>query len=97
VEEEEPVQPAVPARHHSYAPRRAVEKQAVVVEEDNPDELFCVCRTPSHGEMVGCDNDSCPNGEWFHVGCMNLKEGITTSAEWSQQTWYCPECALDRT
>ena len=26
---------------------------------------YCICQQPSYGDMVGCDNDTCPY-EWFH-------------------------------
>ncbi|KAJ5698152.1 Zinc finger PHD-type [Penicillium macrosclerotiorum] len=61
-----------------------------VDEEDDEDEgaedtrVYCTCRTVSHGDMVACDNDSCPY-EWFHWKCVGLtREPVGT--------WYCDEC-----
>ncbi|KAJ5890522.1 Zinc finger PHD-type [Penicillium subrubescens] len=60
--------------------------------EDDEDEdegaedtkVYCTCRTVSHGDMVACDNDSCPY-EWFHWKCVGLtREPVGT--------WYCDEC-----
>ena len=34
------------------------------------DTRYCICRQPSYGDMVGCDNDDCPN-EWFHFSCVS--------------------------
>ena len=54
-------------------------------EEGNEDtKVYCTCRTVSHGDMVACDNDSCPY-EWFHWKCVGLtREPVGT--------WYCDEC-----
>ncbi|KAJ5109698.1 Zinc finger PHD-type [Penicillium argentinense] len=47
-------------------------------------EVYCTCRTVSHGDMVACDNIKCPY-EWFHWKCV----GLTTEP---QGKWYCDEC-----
>lgn len=56
-------------------------------EEDEGNEdskVYCTCRSVSHGDMVACDNDSCPY-EWFHWKCVGLtREPVGT--------WYCDEC-----
>ncbi|KAJ5180859.1 Zinc finger PHD-type [Penicillium capsulatum] len=54
-------------------------------DEGNEDtRVYCTCRTVSHGDMVACDNDSCPY-EWFHWKCVGLsREPVGT--------WYCDEC-----
>ncbi|GAD96259.1 PHD finger domain protein [Paecilomyces variotii No. 5] len=56
-------------------------------EEDEGAEdskVYCTCRSVSHGDMVACDNDSCPY-EWFHWKCVGLtREPLGT--------WYCDEC-----
>ncbi|CCD23838.1 histone acetyltransferase YNG2 NDAI_0C01770 [Naumovozyma dairenensis CBS 421] len=54
---------------------------------DNEDEdktLYCFCQNVSYGEMVACDGPNCKY-EWFHYGCVNLKEP-------PKGTWYCPDC-----
>ncbi|KAI9197128.1 uncharacterized protein BJ171DRAFT_522784 [Polychytrium aggregatum] len=59
--------------------------------EINPDEpKYCICRQVSYGIMLGCDNDDCPY-EWFHMGCLNLKEPPPKG-----QKWYCEHCANAR-
>ncbi|CCG82922.1 Chromatin modification-related protein png1 [Taphrina deformans PYCC 5710] len=45
---------------------------------------YCFCEQVSYGEMVACDNDSCQR-EWFHYGCVGLKEPPIGK-------WYCSEC-----
>lgn len=53
-------------------------------DEGSDDKKYCICHNVSHGDMVACDNDSCPN-EWFHWECVGLKsEPIGT--------WICPDC-----
>ncbi|XP_070558329.1 inhibitor of growth protein 3-like [Ptychodera flava] len=63
--------------------------ETAAVEPDwtfDPNEpRYCVCNQVSYGEMVGCDNDDCPNGEWFHYGCVGLSEA-------PKGKWYCPQC-----
>ena len=33
---------------------------------------YCYCKEVRGGEMVGCDNDECPHGKWFHLYCLKL-------------------------
>lgn len=41
-------------------------------EEDDEDApRYCYCNGVSYGDMIGCDNDSCPK-EWFHLECVGL-------------------------
>lgn len=40
--------------------------------EDEDNKPYCFCRQPSLGGMIACDNDACPNGEWFHYKCVGL-------------------------
>ncbi|TVY85773.1 Chromatin modification-related protein [Lachnellula willkommii] len=51
-------------------------------DEGSDDKKYCMCQNVSFGDMVACDNDSCPF-EWFHWSCVGLKsEPIGT--------WICP-------
>ncbi|KAG7691934.1 hypothetical protein KL930_002846 [Ogataea haglerorum] len=51
-----------------------------------PQEQYCVCRGPSMGKMIACDNSSCPI-EWFHYKCVGLY------ADPGDKRWFCsPEC-----
>ncbi|KAJ5175610.1 Zinc finger PHD-type [Penicillium canariense] len=68
----------------------AVDGDEDMDDDDDEDEgaedtkVYCTCRTVSHGDMVACDNDSCPY-EWFHWKCVGLtREPVGT--------WYCDEC-----
>lgn len=40
-------------------------------EDDESEPRYCYCNQVSFGEMVACDNDSCPT-EWFHLSCVGL-------------------------
>lgn len=61
------------------------EEDAEEEEEAGEDtEVYCTCRSVSHGDMVACDNDDCPY-EWFHWKCV----GLTREPP---GTWYCEEC-----
>jgi hypothetical protein len=74
-------------------PSDVSEDEAVQSDQEPPQivTLYCICNAPSYGEMVGCDNGpECPAGEWFHVGCVGLKEGQVPSS------WFCPECEAKR-
>jgi hypothetical protein len=50
-------------------------------------QVYCVCRSVSFGEMIGCDNPECAL-EWFHMGCVGLSRKPTGK-------WYCPDCAVE--
>ena len=48
---------------------------------------YCLCRGPSRGNMIKCENESCPI-EWFHYECVGLKV--------APKVWYCRDCATKR-
>ncbi|CEP20863.1 Ing3 [Cyberlindnera jadinii] len=53
------------------------------VDEDNND-IYCICREPSFGQMVACDNPNCKI-EWFHYGCVGIVRA-------PRGKWFCPDC-----
>ena len=57
---------------------------------DEDKALYCICKQPSAGFMVACDNRNCPI-EWFHGTCVGV-----TSAEVENRTWYCSDCRRER-
>ncbi|KAK0731705.1 inhibitor of growth proteins N-terminal histone-binding-domain-containing protein [Lasiosphaeris hirsuta] len=65
---------------------QAKDEDAMDVDEDDAgdDKKYCFCQNVSFGDMVACDNDSCPY-EWFHWTCVGLKSEPTGK-------WYCPTC-----
>ncbi|KLO10236.1 hypothetical protein SCHPADRAFT_999695 [Schizopora paradoxa] len=55
-------------------------------EGDSEDQrLYCFCQKTSYGEMVACDNATCPY-QWFHLGCVGL------TGKPLPDTFYCEEC-----
>ncbi len=62
------------------------DEDMVDVEDDEggDDKKYCVCQSVSYGDMVACDNESCPY-EWFHWNCVGLKSEPVG-------TWICPVC-----
>jgi inhibitor of growth protein 3 len=57
-------------------------------DEDEEGKRYCLCQAVSYGDMVACDNPSCPY-EWFHWSCVGLKSEPVGR-------WYCPSCTLAR-
>lgn len=71
-------------------------------EEDGEEQRYCYCNGVSYGEMVGCDDESCPR-EWFHLSCVGLTKAPNKNGECSPcgneirplmaaAKWYCDEC-----
>ncbi len=48
-------------------------------------QVYCYCRGPEAGDMVGCDHKGCPY-KWFHLSCLKLKTFPKS------KVWYCPDC-----
>ena len=63
------------------APHGLIEEVAI----DPNEPRYCICNRVSSGNMVGCDNDYCEGGEWFHFECVGLTEQ-------PKGKWYCPQC-----
>lgn len=58
------------------------------IQEDQ--ELYCFCRQESFGDMIACDNDKCPNGEWFHYRCVGLRNRVEAlKFTTGKQAWFC--------
>ncbi len=55
-------------------------------QENN--ELYCICQGISYGDMVGCDNPTCKY-QWFHFGCVNLESQ-------PKGKWFCSEECRDK-
>ena len=47
------------------------------------EEKYCICRGGTVGDMVNCDNPSCPF-QWFHILCVGLEK--------IPDNWFCPYC-----
>lgn len=63
-------------------------RKRVSLEDEPPvdpnEPVYCYCKQVSWGEMVACDNSTCPR-EWFHLACVNLSAPPTGK-------WFCNEC-----
>ncbi len=51
--------------------------------DEDATKPYCICRRPSYGEMVACDNEC--SDEWFHIACVGLRAAPTGK-------WFCPDC-----
>lgn len=51
-------------------------------------ERYCFCKQPSFGDMIACDYEKCPNGEWFHYKCVGLL-GRAEALKYTKQKWFC--------
>lgn len=56
-------------------------------KSETVDVQYCICRGPSRGNMISCENESCPI-EWFHYECVGLKV--------APKVWYCRDCSKKR-
>lgn len=65
-------------------PPKSKETSAEVEEDDNTNEVYCVCQQVSFGEMIACDRDQCKI-QWFHLQCVGLDKPPTGR-------WYCDDC-----
>jgi len=54
------------------------------------EQLFCICQKPyeERSFMIGCDNEECKHGEWFHPACV----GLGTKEAKEVENWTCPPC-----
>jgi len=52
--------------------------------EDDQQRKWCICNKTSYGNMVACDNETCPF-EWFHYDCVGVNAP-------PKGKWYCPHC-----
>jgi len=72
-----------PGGHHDGAADEEEPIDELGYDEDDKN-VYCTCRSLSHGNMVACDNERCAY-EWFHWECVGLtKEPVGR--------WICPEC-----
>ncbi|KAF2733430.1 hypothetical protein EJ04DRAFT_513209 [Polyplosphaeria fusca] len=51
------------------------------VDEDGDEPRYCYCNEVSYGNMIACDNDSCPR-EWFHLQCVSLDKAPNARTKW---------------
>lgn len=61
------------------------------IAEDEDDEFeprYCYCNEVSFGEMVACDNPSCPR-EWFHLSCVGMTRPPSKSGMFDAISFVC--------
>ena len=82
-------------QHHQQAqaaatgsPVGAAAAPAAADSAELPVNKYCTptCRD-SGGEMIGCDTEDCPHGEWFHPSCVGLLQAPAEDVP-----WFCPGC-----
>ncbi|CAI5442311.1 unnamed protein product [Caenorhabditis angaria] len=77
-----------PSHHHNHTQPPPIETEMEGSddedEESEDSRRWCFCHEKSYGEMVACDNKSCPY-MWFHYPCV----GILAPPKGK---WYCPHC-----
>lgn len=69
-------------------PQQQQHQAAVVGNSAQSEDLYCYCRRPYVGEMIGCDGEGC-HIEWFHFECVDILMA-------PQGKWYCPDCSRRR-
>lgn len=52
--------------------------------QSSSNNVFCLCKRGSYGQMICCDNSKCKI-EWFHFECVRLKSK-------PKGKWFCPNC-----
>ncbi|PSN61000.1 hypothetical protein BS50DRAFT_162206 [Corynespora cassiicola Philippines] len=50
-------------------------------DEDGDEPRYCYCNEVSYGNMIACDNESCPR-EWFHLSCVSLEKAPSARTKW---------------
>ncbi|CAH2353011.1 hypothetical protein CLIB1423_09S00826 [[Candida] railenensis] len=80
-----------PAQKPKPQPEPEPEPEVLVEPEDT--NLYCFCKQPSSGDMIGCDNEySCPNGDWFHYKCVGLLSKVEALKYSSgKEKWFCSD------
>ncbi|GMM33857.1 hypothetical protein DASC09_011820 [Saccharomycopsis crataegensis] len=58
-------------------------------QEEVDESVFCICRSGSSGKMIGCDDDHCKYGGWFHYKCLSIPINFEPG---KRNKWYCPWC-----
>lgn len=86
--------PKIAIKPPSRKPVPVIEPTPEPVVESQPEETYCFCHQPSFGDMIACDNEKCPNGEWFHYKCVNLLNRVD-ALKYTTQKWYCSDACRE--
>ncbi|KAK6197493.1 uncharacterized protein RJT21DRAFT_57838 [Scheffersomyces amazonensis] len=70
-----------------------IAEELPLVEEEEEPQSYCFCKQGSFGEMIACDNEeSCPNGEWFHYKCVGLLNRVDAlKYSTGKLKWFCSD------
>ncbi|KAG2733123.1 hypothetical protein G9P44_004113 [Scheffersomyces stipitis] len=88
-----------PLKSERFADKKKSKNQTVETEvqidsqQEEDTNKYCFCKQGSFGDMIACDNEeSCPNGEWFHYKCVGLLSRVE-SLKYStgKQKWFCSD------
>ena len=69
-----------------YSREEVMPAQTAAASNVTDTYVYCYCKEDKGGEMVGCDNDNCESGQWFHLSCLKLKNSPRSNK------WYCANC-----
>ena len=56
---------------------------------EDTEKIYCWCGDDLGAiPMVQCENNACPNGDWFHLECLVVEEDDLPEGD-----WFCtPDC-----
>ena len=55
---------------------------------ENSRKAYCICKRPSFGNMIACDNSKCKT-EWYHYSCVSITRA-------PRGKWFCEACKSAR-
>jgi histone demethylase JARID1 len=58
-----------------------------VVQQTNGERVYCICKKPEFGHMIGCDRCLL----WFHCTCVNIPKLDDLNRD---DRWLCPLCCV---
>ena len=70
--------------------RKATKNSSSVPHSAMSLDSICICKSRPHDseKLLQCPNESCDNGNFFHLICLKYKKMPNNS----QTTWVCPPC-----
>jgi len=69
-----------------YSRKQVMPAQTAAASAVSDIYIYCYYYVDKGDKMVGCDNDDCENGQWFHLACLKLKNPLRSSK------WYYANC-----
>ncbi|CAJ0581444.1 unnamed protein product, partial [Mesorhabditis spiculigera] len=87
-DEEHSIRSMMDGRNQSETAGDDDEEEEEEEEEEDEESIWCVCKKPSDGDMIYCENEDC-RIQWFHFECVGLSQAPIGH-------WFCPECSHAR-